>query len=220
MTGGGLPILAWWRDRAHARDLERRFPGARVFRGARAERSTLGRNTTLYPGAILVDGSLGDYSYVAHGSELRATTIGRFCSIGPGVKCGLGAHPTERFVSTHPAFYSTARQCGVTFADRDCFEEVAPVRIGNDVWIGANAVIANGVVIGDGAVIAAGAVVAADVEPYGIAGGVPAKTIRSRFPKEQVEALLALRWWEKPDDWLRAHWHDMHDVATLLRVAR
>ncbi len=70
--------------------------------------------------------------------------------------------------------------------------------IGNDVWIGYEAVILSGVTIGDGAIIGARAVVTKDVPPYTIVGGVPARPIRRRFPDEAVEALLALKWWNWP----------------------
>ncbi len=67
--------------------------------------------------------------------------------------------------------------------------------IGNDVWIGSNVIILSGVHIGDGAVICAGSVVTKDIEPYSIAGGVPAKQIRKRFTDEAVEKLLQIQWW-------------------------
>jgi hypothetical protein len=69
-------------------------------------------------------------------------------------------------------------------------------RIGNDVWIGANAVIMRGVTIGDGAVIGAGAVVTKDVPPYAVMVGVPAKQIRSRFDPEIVDGFREIRWWD------------------------
>ncbi|MEW5726856.1 MAG: DapH/DapD/GlmU-related protein, partial [Pseudomonadota bacterium] len=74
-----------------------------------------------------------------------------------------------------------------------------PVRIGNDVWIGAAAMILDGVTIGDGAVVAAGAVVTREVPPYAIVGGNPAKVIRYRFPPEIVEELQRIAWWDWPD---------------------
>lgn len=82
----------------------------------------------------------------------------------------------------------------------NCSEWVgnSKVRIGNDVWIGANAVILPGVTVGDGAVIAAGAVVTKDVKPYSIVGGVPAKLIKYRFEPWQIELLLKLKWWDWP----------------------
>ena len=77
--------------------------------------------------------------------------------------------------------------------------------IGNDVWIGAKAIIRSGVTIGDGAVIGAGAVVTKDVPPYAIVAGVPAKIIRYRFDEELRKALLAAKWWDR----------DMTELRTL-----
>ena len=75
--------------------------------------------------------------------------------------------------------------------------------IGNDVWIGENAVILGGISIGDGAVIGAGAIVTKDVPPYTIVGGVPAKKIRSRFPDDIVKMLLKIQWWNLEEDILK-----------------
>ena len=68
--------------------------------------------------------------------------------------------------------------------------------VGNDVWIGYEAVILAGVTIGDGAIIGARAVVTKDVPPYTIVGGVPAKPIRKRFNEETIDILLKLKWWD------------------------
>ena len=73
-----------------------------------------------------------------------------------------------------------------------------PCHIGNDVWIGRNAVIKDGVTVGDGAIIGTSAVVTKDVPPYAIVVGVPARIIRYRFSPEIIEALLELRWWDLP----------------------
>nr|WP_305849016.1 CatB-related O-acetyltransferase [Shinella sp. HZN7] len=67
--------------------------------------------------------------------------------------------------------------------------------IGNDVWIGANAIILPGIAIGDGAIIAAGSVVSRDVPPYAIVGGVPARVIRYRFDETTIDRLMKIRWW-------------------------
>ena len=75
--------------------------------------------------------------------------------------------------------------------------------VGNDVWIGYEAVILSGVRIGDGAIVAARAVVAGDVEPYTIVGGVPAKPIRKRFTPETIHRLERLRWWDWPREKLQ-----------------
>ena len=81
--------------------------------------------------------------------------------------------------------------------------------VGNDVWIGYEAVILSGVTIGDGAVIGTRAVVTKDVAPYSIVGGVPAKEIRKRFDPETVDALLLLRWWDWPLEKIAAHLQDI-----------
>ncbi len=72
--------------------------------------------------------------------------------------------------------------------------------IGNDVWIGFEAVILAGVKIGDGAIIGTRAVVTKDVPPYSIVGGIPAKIIRKRYSPDIIEQLLSLRWWDWPKD--------------------
>ena len=72
--------------------------------------------------------------------------------------------------------------------------------IGNDVWIGYEAVIMAGVTIGDGAIIGARAVVTKDVPPYTVAGGIPAKPIKKRYPEETIAALSELKWWDWPEE--------------------
>lgn len=153
-------------------------------------------------------GKLGYASYIGPNSSLNAQ-VGRFTSIASGVNTVAGNHPTNTMVSTHPAFFSKKKRCGITFVDETIFEEVTyadsekhHVLIGNDVWIGANVTILNGVHIGDGAIIAAGAVVVKDVPPYTIVGGVPAKEIRKRFTPEQIDFLQTYQWWNKDFDWL------------------
>ena len=83
------------------------------------------------------------------------------------------------------------------------------IRIGNDVWIGYEAVIMAGVSIGDGAIIGARAVVTRDVPPYTITGGVPAKAIRKRFSDDVISELLKLQWWNWPEEKIRQHIPDI-----------
>jgi len=77
--------------------------------------------------------------------------------------------------------------------------------IGNDVWIGYEAVILSGVTIGDGAIIGTRAVVTKDVPPYTIVGGVPAKTIRKRFSDNDIATLLKVKWWDWPVEQIQSH---------------
>ena len=81
--------------------------------------------------------------------------------------------------------------------------------IGNDVWIGYEAVILSGVTIGDGAIIGTRAVVTKDVPPYTIVGGVPAKTIRKRFSDATIAALLQINWWDWPEEIIKQHISDI-----------
>jgi acetyltransferase-like isoleucine patch superfamily enzyme len=94
--------------------------------------------------------------------------------------------------------------------------------VGSDVWTTENCLILPGVKIGDGAIVAAGAVVTKDVPPYAIVGGNPAKLIRYRFSEEQIAALLEIRWWEWPDEKVRAAvpWLESEDVDAFIEYAR
>lgn len=89
--------------------------------------------------------------------------------------------------------------------------------IGADVWIGARATLVAGVNIGVGAVIGTGSVVTHDIPPYAVVGGVPAKIIKYRFPKEVIEMLLESKWWELPDDVLKAAATEFKDPIRFLK---
>lgn len=85
-----------------------------------------------------------------------------------------------------------------------------PIVIGNDCYVGYEAVVTSGVTIGDGAVVAARAMVTRDVEPYSIVGGNPARHIRYRFDEPVREALLRIKWWDWSDEKVAAHQHQIH----------
>ncbi|CAQ89626.1 TPA: CatB-related O-acetyltransferase [Escherichia coli] len=166
------------------------------------ESSTLDGCNRITGKSSIYDSHIGKYSYVA-GASIGNATVGKFCSIAKGAKIGgLGAHPTT-FISSHPIFYSTKKQCGVTFTSKDYFLENADTILGNDVWVGTNAIIMDGVTIGDGAIIGAGAIVTKDVPPYAIVVGVPAIIKRYRFPTEQIEILKKIKWWDWPEQDLK-----------------
>lgn len=162
-----------------------------------------GRNVRIYENTRIAATTIGDYSYVGGGSRLQNVTIGKFCSIGPEVRIGLGLHPLDH-VSTYPGFYSMQASGSTVFTDRTLIDEHALVEIGHDVWIGANALVMDGVRIGHGAVIGAGAVVTRDVAPYAIVAGVPARRLRDRFEPEMVAFLLDFAWWDRDEAFLRA----------------
>ncbi len=164
----------------------------------------VGDFNTFYNNIKLKNSQIGDFVYIADNTSIFNTKIGKYCSIGPNVKVGLGMHPTN-YISTFPAFFSTKKQCQISFTDKDLFNELGSNIIGNDVWIGSNAIILDNISIGDGAIIAAGSVVTKNVEPYTIVAGVPAKAIRKRFSDEKIDELLKLKWWDKDIDWLKTN---------------
>lgn len=177
---------------------KRRHPYAKLYFPVTVKNSILGHGCILYDNSVVVNSFIGDYSYVGGGSRIQYAEIGKFCSIGPEVRIGLGKHPIH-LKSTYPGFYAKdATFYGVTPEYENYEPEYEQVSIGNDVWIGCRAMILDGVKVGDGAVIAAGAVVTKDVPPYAIVGGVPAKIIKYRFEASRIQELLKSKWWDNP----------------------
>ena len=122
--------------------------------------------------------------------------IGKFCSIACGAKFMFtsGNHKMSS-LSTYPfpLFFEEwdLDKNNVT----DAWDNEGDIIIGNDVWIGYEAVIMQGVKIGDGAIIGTRAVVTKDVPPYTIVGGIPAKEIKKRYPEETIKKLIRIQWW-------------------------
>lgn len=129
--------------------------------------------------------------------DVTRVHIGAYCSIAKNVKIIAGGNHNPGWVSTFPF----RAQFGLPGA----YEDGQPssrgdIVIGSDVWLGYRATLLSGVTIGHGAIIGAGAVVARDIAPYAIAAGNPAEIRRYRFPEETIRRLLALAWWEWPEE--------------------
>ncbi len=124
--------------------------------------------------------------------------LGDYVQIAAGVKIIMGGNHTHNtdFISTYP------------FAEVEAlkrsYRPAGDTRIGNDVWIGMEAMIMPGVTIGDGAIIAARALVNQDVPPYAMVAGTPARVVRMRFGDDDIARLQALAWWDWPDDKVQA----------------
>ncbi|MFK7972805.1 MAG: Vat family streptogramin A O-acetyltransferase [Bacteroidia bacterium] len=121
--------------------------------------------------------------------------IGKFCMIASGVTFIMnGANHLTDALSTYPfAIFGNGWEQAM---EGKSYPSKGDTIIGNDVWIGYNAVIMPGVNIGDGAIIATNATVVKDVPPYTIVGGNPAREIKQRFSQEKIDQLLELKWWD------------------------
>lgn len=129
--------------------------------------------------------------------------IGKFCSIACGAKFlfnaanhALGSLSTYPF----PIFFEEWGLEADAASIAGAWDNRGDIVIGNDVWIGYEAVILSGVTIGDGAIVASRAVVTGDIPPYTIVGGIPARTIRRRFSDEMIAKLLEVKWWDWPEE--------------------
>lgn len=141
------------------------------------------------------------YHYPINGDKLK---IGKFCSIACGAKFlfASGNHALRPLSTyTFPLFFD---EWGLDAKDIcSAWDNKGDIVIGNDVWIGYEAVVMSGVKIGDGAIIGTRAVVTKDVPPYTIVGGIPARPIRKRFDDAVIERLEALRWWDWDEEKIR-----------------
>lgn len=141
------------------------------------------------------------YHYPINDDKLK---IGKYCSIACGAKfLFTSANHTLSSLSTYPfpIFFEEWELDAANVAD--AWDNRGDIVLGNDVWIGYEAVILSGVTIGDGAVVGARAVVTKDVPPYTIVGGVPAKLIKKRFSDDVIAKLSEIRWWDRPEDWIK-----------------
>lgn len=161
----------------------------------RVENCIFGKHVDIQRYSMIYHSQIGDYTYTGRNFICWHANIGKFCSISWNVSIGGANHDYNR-IAQHAFLY--ARQFGLLDGEPLYDRFLSKCNIGNDVWIGCNAVICRNVTIGDGAVIAAGAIVTKDVEPYTIVAGVPAKVIKRRCSKSLADKLINLKWWNLP----------------------
>ena len=179
--------------------------------------SDIGAWTEIGRGTMVIESSIGDYSYTAGDVDMIYADVGKFCSIASHVRVNPGNHPMQRVTQHH----MTYRRKEFGFAETDDTEFFEWRRshrcvIGNDVWIGHSATIMPGVCIGTGAVIGSGAVVTKDVEPYQVVVGVPARPIRKRFSEPIINQLLDIAWWDWDRATLEARFEDFYDMDAFI----
>ncbi len=160
--------------------------------------------TALIEAGIL---TIGDYSYRAptvriFAGDQAAVRIGKFTALAPGVQFFLGGN--------HRTDWVTMYGLRIVFGLPGAMEDGTPasrgdIEVGNDCWIGSEAVVLSGVTIGDGAVVATRAVVTRDVPPYAVVAGNPAREVRRRFSAAQIEALSRIAWWDWPIEQVLEH---------------
>nr|WP_295871939.1 type B chloramphenicol O-acetyltransferase [uncultured Chitinophaga sp.] len=137
-------------------------------------------------------------------TDVDKLIIGSYCSIGSGAAFIMAGNQGHRhdWVSSFPFFYMP--EVAAFEGSIDGFRPAGDTVIGNDVWIGTEAVIMPGVKVGHGAIIGSRALITKDVAPYSVMGGNPGKEIRKRFPEDDIARLLEMEWWNWPDDMLKA----------------
>jgi acetyltransferase-like isoleucine patch superfamily enzyme len=147
--------------------------------------------------------NIGEHTYgaprIIDFDEGATVRIGKYCSIAEGVVIMIGGNHRLDWITTYPFSALSERW----HKAKDIIghpQSKGDVIIGNDVWIGLDAMILSGVTIGDGAVVAARSVVVKDVPPYSVVGGNPAKLLKMRFSEEDIAKLLKIRWWDWPDE--------------------
>jgi chloramphenicol O-acetyltransferase type B len=171
-----------------------------------------------YPQYVIGRHSYGDLT-VRRWGEGACLYVGAFCSFAEGVKILLGGEHRIDWVTTYPFSVLWPHAAGGIAGHPHSKGDVV---IGNDVWVGTEAIIMSGVRIGDGAVIGARAVVTKNVPPYAIVAGNPARLIRYRFGSEQIDKLLRLSWWDWTDAVIEKYMLALlsADIDAFLSVAK
>jgi acetyltransferase-like isoleucine patch superfamily enzyme len=159
--------------------------------------SSIHKTSLVYAGSQLVNVELGRYSDIGYDNTIINTKIGSFCAFGKNVIIG-GANHSVNWVSISSVFNLNKDDFKKKFS-RHSFSLESMTKVGNDVWIGDNAMIKAGVTINNGAIVGMGSVVTKDIPPYEIWAGNPAKCIKKRFTQNEIDELEKMQWWNWDD---------------------
>ena len=173
--------------------------------------SILGNYVSIQRNCDIMRSVIEDYSIIEKNAVIHDVHIGKFCEIS--WHCSIGGDNHNYLLPTIHHWYwnkSFGFEKAEDVVGRTNFYnkiEKEDCIIGNDVWVGSGVTINRRVCVGNGAILASGAVVTKDVPDYAIVGGVPAKVIKYRFPKEIINRLLAVAWWDWPVEILKSNRH-------------
>ena len=189
----------------------------------------MGQSCSIDPGALVLASELADYVHISPYAYVRNSQIGVYSSIGIGTivfnssigkYCAISWHCVIGAYS-HP--YNIGVNCEYIpqWANEDIQLPVDKlVTVGNDVWIGAHAIILPEVTIGHGAILGAGAVVTKDVPPYAVVVGVPARIISYRFSDGLIKEMLEISWWDWDADKVRRNAKLLCQEVTTQSICR
>lgn len=163
------------------------------------------------------ESSFDDFTYTSENCQIIYSDIGRYTNIASYVRINPGQHPMDKVCQHHMLY--RREMFGLGNDDKKFFQgrRNNNCKIGNDVWIGHNAVIMGGVKVGDGAVIGSSSVVTKDIPPYAIAVGNPAKVIKYRFDEKTIKKLLKISWWNWDSKKIKESLDEFNDMEKFIK---
>lgn len=185
---------------------------------SRITNSKLEEHVKVDRNSLIYHSSIGRYTYFGENDKIMCSDIGRFCSIAWNVSIGPRHHDYHK-VTTHGFLHNDRFDIRPKDEPDESQWLDKKTNLGNDVWIGANAIIANGLTIGDGAVIGGNAMVTKDVPPYAIAVGNPAKILKYRFEDSIIDQLIELKWWNFEIDLIKQNYKlfKSNDIKSFIK---
>lgn len=178
--------------------------------------SVISKNTYIGEKSLVYNSILNEYSYIGPNTSVVDVEIGKFCSIAGNCSIGMAQHD-KSFATTSPVFFSGRNCLNINFGEMVSQTNKMTI-IGNDVWIGTNALIKSGIRIGDGAIIGMGSVVTKNVPPYSIVAGVPARIISMRFDNSLCDRMLNSEWWNLDHKILKKAAHKINNPLEFLNL--